>query len=271
MSLSNQHPVPEDVPGTAASARGKLLAAPGNEPVSLWILTACGVVALIAGGILGGAGRLFDYQTTFRERYEREPAPGAAEQGPPPKEALAAYMAKGAKIYTGKCIACHGPEAKGDGANFPSLVGSKWATGETERFAMIILNGLQGPTSSGKSYPGAGMPSQSLPPTLLTPEDLAGVMTYVRNHFGNSTGDIVTVAMAKAALEIAAARPKTGQQITAEELTANHLKSLPGPALDPKAMVNPVTLAPTAPTAPTAPAAPATPSAGGRVNTADGL
>ena len=71
MSLSNQHPVPDDLPGTAACARGKLLAAPGNEPVSLWVLTACGVVVLIAGGILGGAGRLFDYQTTFRERYVR--------------------------------------------------------------------------------------------------------------------------------------------------------------------------------------------------------
>ena len=152
MSLSNQQPVPDDAPDTAACVREKRLAVPGSEPVSLWVLTACGVVVLIAGGILGGAGRLFDYQTTFRERYVREPAPGAAEQGPPPKEALAAYMAKGAKIYAGKCIVCHGPEAKGDGANFPSLVGSKWATGETERFAMIILDGLQGPTSSGKSY-----------------------------------------------------------------------------------------------------------------------
>ena len=244
MSLSNQPPDPDDsLHAPAASAREAQRAEPGTEPIPLWVLAACGVVLLVAGGILdlGGAGRFFDYQTTFRQGYERAPAPGAADQGPPPKEALVAYMAKGAKIYATKCIVCHGPEAKGDGANYPPLVGSKWANGETERFAMIVLNGLQGPTSTGKAYPGAGMPSQA---PGLTPEDLAGVMTYVRNHFGNTTGDVVTVAMVKEAQKIAAARPKAGQQVTAEELTADHLKSLPGPILDPKAMVDPITLTP---------------------------
>ena len=257
MSLPNQNPDLEAataataatgahgcvVPETAAGARDARPEPNGNEPVSLSVLTACGIVVLIAGGILGGAGRFFDYQTLFREGYVRTPPPGAAEQGPPPKEALAAYMAKGAKIYAAKCIVCHGPEAKGDGANYPALVGSNWATGETQRVAMIILNGLKGPMSTGKAY-GAGMPSQSLPPTVLSPEDLAGVITYVRNHFGNSTGDIVTADMAKAALTISAARANAGQQVTTEELTADHLKSLPGPVLDPKAMVDPITLAP---------------------------
>jgi mono/diheme cytochrome c family protein len=259
MSSSNQNPELDAAVG-ATAAGGHMAPEPaactgenqpvsngatsdGNEPVSLAVLTVCGVVLLIAGGILGSAGRFFDYQTLFREGYVRTPPPGTTEQGPPPKPALEAFMAKGAKIYGAKCIVCHGPEAKGDGANFPALAGSTWATGETQRFAMIVLNGLQGPMSTGKTY-GAGMPSQSLPPVTLTPEDLAGVMTYVRNHFGNNTGDIVTVDMAKAAFTISAARPKTGQQITADELTADHLKPLPGSPLDPKAMVDPITLTP---------------------------
>ena len=252
MSSSIQQPEPEDssharasagrVAGEAAvSAREYPITGPGSEPIALWVLAACGVVVLIAGGILGGAGRFFDYQTLVRAGYVRAPAPGTPEQGPPPKEALAAYMAKGAKIYAAKCIVCHGPEAKGDGVIYPPLAGSKWAIGETERFAMIVLNGLQGPTSTGKAYPGVGMPSQA---PGLTPADIAGVMTYVRNHFGNSAGDVVTVAMVKEALKISAARPKTGQQVTSEELTADHLKPLPGPVLDPKAMVDPITLAP---------------------------
>ena len=226
----------------------------GSAPISLGVLTVFGVVVLIAGGILGGAGRFFDYHTMSREGYERTPTPGEADAEPPPKEALASYMARGAKIYGAKCIVCHGPEAKGDGVNYPPLAGSKWATGETQRFSMIILNGLQGPNSNGKTY-GAGMPSQA---PGLTPEDIAGVMTYVRNHFGNNTGDVVTVAMAKAALEISAARTKTGQQVTADELTADHLKALPGPPLDPKARVNPITLAPVRTPAPAPATAPAT-------------
>jgi hypothetical protein len=71
-------------------------------------------------------------------------------------------------------------------------------------------------------------------------------MTYVRNNFGNSTGDVVTVEMAKAAMEISDSRAKVGQQTTAEELAAEHAKALPGDPLDPKAMVDPITLAPVA-------------------------
>jgi mono/diheme cytochrome c family protein len=236
----------------AACAREKRIAGNGSEPISLWLISACGAVLLVAGGILGGAGRLFHYNAVFRDGYVRTPPPGTAESGPAPKEALAAYMTRGAKIYSAKCNGCHGPDAKGDGANFPSLVGSPWATGETERFAMIVLNGLVGPMSSGKTYGGAGgMASQA---AGLTPEDLAGVMTYVRNHFGNSTGDVVTVEMAKNAMDISSKRAKAGQQVTAAELSADHLKALPGQSIDPKALVDPLTLAPVA--APAPPAAP---------------
>jgi hypothetical protein len=116
---------------------------------------------------------------------------------------------------------------------------------------MIILNGLNGPISTGKTYGGAaGMAAQG---AGLSPEDLAGVMTYVRNNFGNSTGDVVTVEMAKAAMDISAKRAKAGQQVNAEELAAQHVKNLPGDPLDPKAMVDPITLAPVAATGPAAP------------------
>ena len=229
---------------SAACAREKHIAENGREPISLWLIGACGVVFLIAGAVLGGAGKLFNYTALFKEGYVRTPPPGVVDSGPKPKEALAAYMARGAKIYSAKCNGCHGPDAKGDGANFPSLVGSAWATGETERFAMIILNGLVGPISTGKTYGGAGgMAAQG---AGLTPEDLAGIMTYVRNNFGNSTGDVVTTEMAKAAMEISEKRAKAGQQVTAEELAADHLKNLPGEPLDPKTLVDPIKLTPVA-------------------------
>jgi len=253
MSNSNDYPeikaparagadghVPRDA---AACAREKNIAATGKEPVSVYVIAACGVAMLAAGAILGSAGNLFDYGKVFRDGYKRTPAPGANE-GPPPKAAVDAYMAKGKKVWGSKCITCHGPEAKGDGNNFPSLVGSAWALGETERFSMIVLNGLHGPMSTGKTYSGAaGMPTQN-PNKDMTPEELSGVMTYVRNNFGNTKGDVVTVEMAKAAFEISAKRSKAGQQVTTEELTADHLKALPGKIIDPKAMVDPLTLNP---------------------------
>jgi mono/diheme cytochrome c family protein len=263
MSLPNQKPDLEDsinvteahgrlVREAAACAREKQIAANGAEPISLWVITACGVVLLVAGGILGGAGKLFSYGTVFKEGYVRTPPPGSSAAGPEPREALAAYMTRGAKIYSVKCNGCHMSDARGDGTNFPSLVGSAWATGETERLAMIILNGLVGPSSTGKTYGGAGgMAAQG---AGLSPEDLAGLMTYVRNNFGNSVGDIVTVEMARAAMEISAGRSKVGQ-VTAGELDAEHAKNLPGEPLEPTEMVDPITLKPVAAASP-----PATPA-----------
>lgn len=232
----------------AACVRENRIADNGSEPISLWLIAACGAVLLIAGGILGGAGKLFDYGAFFQQGYVRTPPPGVEDSGPQPREALAAYMARGSRIYSVKCNGCHGPDAKGDGANFPSLVGSEWVIGDTDRLSMIILNGLVGPISTGKTYGGAGgMAAQG---AGLSPEDLAGIMTFVRNNFGNSTGDVVTVEMAKAAMEISAARAKAGQQLTAEELNAEHAKALPGDPLDPKALVDPLTLTPVAEAAP---------------------
>jgi mono/diheme cytochrome c family protein len=223
----------------AACAREKRIVDNGIEPVSLWAFIACGVVLLIAGGILGGGGRLFAYGTNFREGYVRSAPPGLADTGPVPKEALAAYMAKGAKIYSAKCNGCHGSDAKGNGSTFPSLVGSAWVTGETDRFAMIILNGLQGPASTKTTY--GIMPPQGIG---MTPEDLAGVMTYVRNNFGNAVGDVITTEMAKEAIAISAARKNAGNMVTGAELDAEHIKMLPGAPLDPKALLDPITLQP---------------------------
>lgn len=224
----------------AACAREKRIVDNGVGQISLWAITACGAVLLIAGGILGSGGSWFSYGATFRPGYKRDEPPGVKSTGPAAKEALAAYSARGAKIYSAKCSGCHGSDAKGNGSTYPSLVGSKWVVGETERFAMVILNGLQGPVSDGKTY--GVMPAQGVG---MAPEDLAGVMTYLRNNLGNSVGDVVSTSQAKEALEvISIGRKKAGTAVTAEELAADHAKELPGEKIDPKTMLDPIKLEP---------------------------
>lgn len=225
----------------SAATREKQLAESGRESVPLWVITACGVVLLIAGGVLGNAGTLFSYDNTFRANYVRGTAPGSAIAGPQPKTALMAFSAKGSKIYSAKCNGCHGADGKGDGANYPSLVGSTFVIEENQKLAMVILNGIQGPISNGKTYGAGIMPAQS---AGMTAEDLAGVMTYVRNNFGNTTGDVVSVEMAKSALDVSAAREKAGQSVTSEEILANHKVMLAGADIAPEIMVNPANLTP---------------------------
>lgn len=221
----------------AAVAREKRVNDGGREPVSNWIFAAGGVIAISAGLALGNAGGLFDYDDIVAPGYVRESLNDGSDSGPPPMDALKAYMAKGEKVYS-KCVGCHGPDGKGSAA-YPSLVGSAWALGETERFSMIVLNGLSGPTSYDKTY--GVMPAQGVG---MSPTDLATVMTYVRNSFGNETGDVITTEMAAKAIEISEGRSNAGAPVTGEELAAEHLKELPGDPLDPTTQVDPVSLAP---------------------------
>lgn len=254
MSVPNSKPDLEDsinvseahgrlIREAAATAREKRIADNGNEPVALWVVVACGVATLVAGSILGAGGNWFNYKSTFRENYVRAEAPGGDGGGAKPKPALAAYSAKGGKLYAAKCAGCHGPDGKGDGNNYPSLAGSKRVLGSTEAFAMVILNGIQGPTSSGKTYGAGLMPPQA---AGMSAEDLAGLMTFIRNNFGNATNDVVTVEMAKAGFDISGKRSKAGSPSTDAECVAEHDKPLPGEVLAPDILVDPITLAPAA-------------------------
>lgn len=94
-------------------------------------------------------------------------------------------LERGRKVYAGACAACHG--ANGEGvATFPKMSGSKIATGPLAGHMSIVLNGK----------PGTAMQAFG---AQLNDLDLAAVITFERNAFGNNTGDIVQPAALKAA------------------------------------------------------------------------
>ncbi len=107
------------------------------------------------------------------------------------------------------CGACHGQNGEG-GAIAPPLAGSEWVKGPISNLIKIQLRGLNGPISvAGKEYnfPG-GMAALS----YQTDEQIASVLTYVRNSFGNK-GSAVKPE------QVAALRGEVGKpQVTAGEL-----------------------------------------------------
>jgi cytochrome c oxidase subunit 2 len=96
-------------------------------------------------------------------------------------------MAKGESVYNTNCAACHQPDGQGIPGVFPAIAGSAIATGDMEAHKDIVLNGK------------AGTAMQAFG-AQLGDVDLAAVITYQRNAFGNDTGDVVQPA------DIAAAR-----------------------------------------------------------------
>ena len=108
------------------------------------------------------------------------------------------------------CGACHGQNGEG-GLAGPPLAGSEWVTGPISNLILIQLRGLKGPiTVAGKEY---NFPAGMTPMAYQTDEQVAGVLTYIRNSFGNK-------ASAVKPEQVTALRGEVGKpQATVEELT----------------------------------------------------
>ena len=89
-------------------------------------------------------------------------------------------MAEGEKVVA-TCDACHGQDGKGLGGVFPSIAGSPIATGDVDQHIDIVLNGKSGTAMVAFA-------------TQLSDEQIAAVITYQRNSYGNDTGDVVLPA-----------------------------------------------------------------------------
>ncbi len=99
----------------------------------------------------------------------------------------------GGEVYhrEAHCGTCHQPHGKGLDPVYPPLAGSPWAQGDEQRLIKIALKGLWGDiTVNGKVYPSAKTPPMTPFEAILNDHDLAAVLTYVRNSFGNSASVI---------------------------------------------------------------------------------
>lgn len=86
---------------------------------------------------------------------------------------------QGEKIYQNNCAACHQITGEGIPGSFPAIKGSAVATGELSAHLSMVVNG------SPKN------PSMQAFGNQLSEVDIASVITYQRNAFGNNTGDLV--------------------------------------------------------------------------------
>jgi len=105
---------------------------------------------------------------------------------------LKASMERGKGVYDGSglCTVCHMPEGTGMTGAFPPLAKSDYLMADLDRSIKIVIEGLTGEIEvSGKKYNGAMQPSG------LDNKDIADVLNYVRNSWGNKGDKMVTEAM----------------------------------------------------------------------------
>ncbi len=97
------------------------------------------------------------------------------------------------------CATCHQANGKGLDPAFPPLVGTPWVTGSEERMIKIALHGIHGKIEvNGKVYdPEKGVPPMTAFGSILKDEEVAAVLTYVRNSWGNKAAPVSAATVKK--------------------------------------------------------------------------
>jgi nitrite reductase (NO-forming) len=94
---------------------------------------------------------------------------------------------RGRRTYLLACFACHQPDGRGLAGIFPPLAGSDFLKADKTRAIKIPINGLNGTVVvNGKTF------NNIMPPQAFTDRQIADVLTYVMNSWGNDFGTVST-------------------------------------------------------------------------------
>jgi cytochrome c oxidase subunit 2 len=124
-----------------------------------------------------------DYDKWLAEQKQAASAASADSDREFSKDEL---MARGEKVFTANCAACHQASGEGVPGAFPALKGGVLTTGPVAGHLDRVMNGKAGTAMAAF----AGQ---------LSDADIAAVVTYERNSWGNNKGDVVQPADVKAA------------------------------------------------------------------------
>jgi len=105
-------------------------------------------------------------------------------------------MQRGLVVYNNTCLSCHQADGMGVQRMNPTLVKTKWVLGDKKVLARILLFGLKGGEIiiDGDDFHNP-MPGLA---NLLKDEQIADVLTYVRNSFGNKASAVTAADIKQA-------------------------------------------------------------------------
>ena len=105
-------------------------------------------------------------------------------------------IAIGQSLYAEHCLSCHQMDGGGAGNMNPTLIQTSFVLGDKSTLIKVLLNGMSEVEIDGESYYNV-MPSFS----YLTDTEIANVLTYVRNSFGNKASEIMVEDVTKSRKE----------------------------------------------------------------------
>ena len=100
---------------------------------------------------------------------------------------LEASIARGKIVYTDLCITCHMAKGEGIPRAFPPLAGSDYLKNKQTESIKGVKNGMSGEiVVNGVTY------NSAMSPMGLSDDEVADVMNFINNSWGNSIDNVVT-------------------------------------------------------------------------------
>ena len=149
--------------------------------------------------------------------FQLHPPVDVVELSPEEKEALRLErkLSSGEKIFAARCASCHQANGLGIDGQFPPLAGSEWVSADPAVISNIILKGLKGEiVVKGKTYGTSAAVNMAAVP--ISDREIANVVTYVRQSWGNSSSEVSEGEVAKFRSDSAEQQDQwTGDQLKA--------------------------------------------------------
>lgn len=128
------------------------------------------------------------------------------------KELYSSYK-KGRDLYGNSCGACHQAHGKGLANMAPTLAKSDWVNGSLSRLIGVAVHGLSGPIRVN------GKLAENIPPIMpphgyMKDDQLADVLTYVKNAWGNRSGSVSAQEIANYRLSTERLLPWTEEELS---------------------------------------------------------
>jgi len=102
------------------------------------------------------------------------------------KPGVPASITRGQVVYTKNCLSCHFADGGGVPNMNPPLVKTSYVLGDKTKLIKVVLNGFaQNVEIDGETYS-----NNMAPHNFLSDQEIADVLTYVRNSFGNKASAI---------------------------------------------------------------------------------
>ena len=174
----------------------------GVSPTPVTFLILCFFMTMWGGYYMG------TYAGDWTGNGLSELRSGAGPTGPvAPQNA----MLLGQEIYNG-CMQCHQGNGMGLAGQFPPLADSEYVTGDVRRLAAILINGINGEMEVKGLIYNAQMPAWK---DTYNDEEIAAVLTYIRNSFGNKAGPVSTQQVEAVRKEVGTLGTWTAQRLGA--------------------------------------------------------